>query len=106
MLGGYEAQGAGACGIVVRPAKLIDELMVDIEKRIADNMLPALRGAIAAQLGEPIKDNWSIEVDAKDPQTLNFHYPAALTARDYLGVTYITHRVKLESARAAMAITL
>ncbi|RVD45995.1 nucleotidyl transferase AbiEii/AbiGii toxin family protein, partial [Mesorhizobium sp. M7A.F.Ca.ET.027.03.2.1] len=77
-------------------AKLIDALMADVEKHIANNMLPALRETIAVQLGEPVKGNWSLEVDANDPQTLNFHYPAALTGQDYQGVTYITPRVKLE----------
>lgn len=77
-------------------AKLIDALMADVETHIADKMLPALREAIAVQLSEPVKGNWSLEIDANDPQTLNFHYPAALTGQDYQGVTYITPRVKLE----------
>ncbi|WP_108610448.1 nucleotidyl transferase AbiEii/AbiGii toxin family protein [Aminobacter sp. MSH1] len=77
-------------------AKLIDALMAEVEKHIANNMLPALREAIAAQLAEPVKGNWSLEVDANEPQTLNFHYPAALTGQAYQGVTYITPRVKLE----------
>lgn len=79
-----------------RSAKLIDALMADVETHIADKMLPALREAIAVQLSEPVKGNWSLEIDANDLQTLNFHYPAALTGQDYQGVTYITPRVKLE----------
>ena len=76
--------------------RLIEELMLDVGNHIAGKVLPALRVAIGAQLGEPDKTGWSIEVDADDPQTVNFHYPAALTGQEYQGVAYITPRVKLE----------
>ena len=77
-------------------AKLIDELMLDVEKHIAGKVLPALRDSITTQLGEAAKAGWSLEIDGNDQQTLNFHYPAALAQPEYQGITYITPRVKLE----------
>lgn len=59
-------------------AKLIDELMIDVEKHLTGKLLPALRDSITAQLGESSKAGWSLEIDGIDPQTLNFHYPPAL----------------------------
>jgi hypothetical protein len=68
----------------------------DVEKHIADKLLPALRAAIVQELGEPQNDEWSLSVDAADAQTLNFHYPVALPTAEYQGMAYITPRVKLE----------
>ncbi|RWB32221.1 MAG: nucleotidyl transferase AbiEii/AbiGii toxin family protein [Mesorhizobium sp.] len=79
-----------------RARQLIDELVGDVEKHIADRLLPALRAAIIRELGEPQHDEWSLSIDAADSQTLNFHYPAALPAVEYQGMAYITPRVKLE----------
>lgn len=76
--------------------RLIEELMLDVGKHITGRTLPALQVAIAAQLGEPKEAGWSLEVDADDPQTVNFRYPAALAGQEYQGVAYITPRVKLE----------
>lgn len=76
--------------------KLIEELVSDVEKHIAEKLLPALRTAIAQQLGEPTKGEWSLEIDADDAQTVNFQYPTALPAAEYEGMAYITPRVKLE----------
>jgi hypothetical protein len=50
----------------------------DVEKHIAEKLLPALRTAIVQQLGKPTKGEWSLEIDAHDAQTVNFHYPTAL----------------------------
>lgn len=79
-----------------KAGQLIDELVGDVEKHIADKLLPALRLAIEQQLGTAQKDEWSLSIDADDPQTLNFHYPPALPAAQYQGMAYITPRVKLE----------
>lgn len=79
-----------------KAGKLVDDLVADVEKHIAEKLLPALRAAIAQQLGEPKNDEWSLSIDADDPQTLNFHYPPALPEGDYQGMAYITPRVKLE----------
>ena len=79
-----------------KAGQLIDDLIADVEKHIAEKLLPALRSAIVEQLGEPKNAEWSLSIDADDPQTLNFHYPPALLAGEYQGMAYITPRVKLE----------
>jgi hypothetical protein len=77
-------------------ARLIDDLVGDVERHIAEKLLPALRAAIVEQLGEPSNGEWSLEIDAGDAQTVNFHYPTALPAAEYEGMAYITPRVKFE----------
>ncbi len=76
--------------------RLIDDLVGDVEYHIAEKLLPALRAAIVQQLGEPADGEWSLEIDAGDAQTVNFHYPTALPAAEYEAMAYITPRVKLE----------
>ncbi|RWP23112.1 MAG: hypothetical protein EOR02_32930 [Mesorhizobium sp.] len=68
-----------------KAGQLIDDLVADVEGHIADKLLPALRAAIVQQLGEPKNDEWSLSIDADDPQTVNFHYPPALPAGEYQG---------------------
>lgn len=77
-------------------ARLIDDLVGDVGRHIAGKLLPALRVAIVEQLGEPANSEWTLEIDASDAQTVNFHYPTALPAAEYEGMAYITPRVKLE----------
>lgn len=77
-------------------ARLIDDLVGDVERHIAEKLLPALRAAIVEQLGEPVNGKWTLEIDADDAQTVNFHYPTALPAAEYEGMAYITPQVKLE----------
>lgn len=77
-------------------ARLIDDLVGDVERHIADKLLPALRAAIVGQLGEPTNGEWKLEIDSADSQTVNFHYPTALPVSEYAGMAYITPRVKLE----------
>jgi hypothetical protein len=79
-----------------KAAQLIQDLVGDVEAHIAGKLLPALRAAITEQLGEPSNGNWSLQIDADDAQTVNFHYPIALPAAEYEGMAYITSRVKLE----------
>jgi len=79
-----------------KAGQLIEDLVSDVEKHIAEKLLPALRAAIVQQLGEPTKGGWSLEIDANDVQTVNFHYPTALPPVEYEGMAYITPRVKLE----------
>ncbi|MCZ7497427.1 nucleotidyl transferase AbiEii/AbiGii toxin family protein (plasmid) [Aminobacter sp. SR38] len=76
--------------------KLIEALVSDVERHIAEKLLPALRSAIVEQLGEPSEGKWSLEIDANDAQTVNFHYPPALASSEYESMAYITPRVKLE----------
>jgi len=77
-------------------ARLIDDLAGDVERHIAERLIPALRAAIVEQLGEPANGEWALGIDAGDAQTVNFHYPTALPAAEYEGMAYITPRVKLE----------
>ncbi|OAH19927.1 hypothetical protein AX289_28670 [Methylorubrum populi] len=77
-------------------ARLIDDLVGDVERHIAERLVPALRAAIVEQLGEPANGEWTLEIDAGDAQTVNFHYPTALPTTEYEGMAYITPRVKLE----------
>lgn len=77
-------------------ARLIDDLVGDVERHIAEKLLPALRAAIVEQLGEPANGEWTLEIDASDAQIVNFHYPTALPVAEYEGMAYITPRVKFE----------
>jgi hypothetical protein len=77
-------------------ARLIDELVDDVTRHIAEKLVPALRAAIVEQIGDPVNGEWSLEIDASDAQTVNFHYPTALPTTEYEGMAYITPRVKLE----------
>jgi len=77
-------------------ARLIEDLVGDVERHIAEKLLPALRAAIVGQLGEPTNGEWRLEIDAGDAQTVNFHYPTALPVTEYEGMAYITPHVKLE----------
>jgi hypothetical protein len=66
--------------------KLIDDLVRDVEKHVAEKLIPALRTEIAKHLGEPTDGEWSLEIDESDPQTVNFHYPTALPKEEYEGM--------------------
>jgi hypothetical protein len=67
-----------------KAGQLIDDLVADVEKHIAEKLLPTLRAAIIEQLGEPKNGEWSLSIDADDPQTLNFHYPPARLRQNML----------------------
>lgn len=79
-----------------KAAKLIDDLVRDVEAHITNQLLPALQSAFVKELGDPSAGGWSLLIDPDDPQTLNFHYPAAFATSEYAGMSYITPRVKLE----------
>lgn len=57
-----------------KTSQLIDDLVSDVERHIADKLLPALHAAIVEHLGEPAAGAWSLEIDPNDAQTVNFHY--------------------------------
>ncbi|CDZ42289.1 Nucleotidyl transferase, PF08843 family [Neorhizobium galegae bv. officinalis] len=76
--------------------QLIDDLVADVERHIADKLLPALRAAIIDQLGDSEVGGWTLGIDPNDKQTINFHYPTVLPSSEYEGMAYITPRVKLE----------
>jgi hypothetical protein len=68
----------------------IEDLQAACVTCISESLLPALSAKMASILGST-KD-WSIEVDALDPQTLLFHYPQAGTSE----LSYIKPSVKIE----------
>lgn len=68
----------------------IEDLQAACVTCIRESLLPALSTKMASILGST-KD-WSIEVDALDPQTLLFHYPQAGTSE----LSYIKPSVKIE----------
>ncbi len=53
--------------------RLIGDLVSDVERHVAEKLLPALRVAIVEQLGEPANGEWSLDIDGCDAQTVNFH---------------------------------
>jgi predicted nucleotidyltransferase component of viral defense system len=77
-------------------AKLIDDLVGDVEKHIAQKLMPALITAIKKHLGDPKNGEWSLGIDEHDRQTVIFQYPTALSKEEYEGMAYVTPRVKLE----------
>jgi hypothetical protein len=76
--------------------KLIENLVGDVEKHIAEKLMPAFCESIVRHLGEPAKGGWSLEIDASDRRTVNFYYPTALSVQEYADLAYIAPRVKLE----------
>ncbi len=94
---GYGDRDPETEGISRKKARqLIEDLVADVERHIADKLLPALLGAITDQLGAPETGKWTLEIDPTDSQTINFHYPTVLPSSEYEGMAYITPRVKLE----------
>ncbi len=101
--GSISGRQPSSCRNFGRPS-LARPALAEASLHIADKLLPALRSAIVAQLGEPTIGEWSLEIDASDAQTVNFDYPTVLPASEYQGTAYITPRVKLEfGARGAGA---
>jgi hypothetical protein len=76
--------------------RLIEELQESVRRHISDNLYPALHAAIVNQLGEPAGGGWSLDIDGKDAQTVNFRYPPVFAQETYGGLSYITPRVRLE----------
>lgn len=79
-----------------KAARLIAELVTDVETHIVRRFLPALSAEFACHLGESADGAWQLAIDPDDAQTVNFHYPPAFADPDYAGMSYITPRVKLE----------
>ncbi|MCP3387694.1 nucleotidyl transferase AbiEii/AbiGii toxin family protein [Bradyrhizobium sp. CCGB12] len=76
--------------------RLIEDLVADVEKHIADVVLPTLTAAIAGELGPADQAGWSLTIEPGHPQNLIFEYPSSLSAGDYAGFAYMSRRVKLE----------
>jgi len=79
-----------------KTARLIADLVADVETHVAERLLPALQAEFARHLGDPADGGWSLEIDPNDAQTVNFQYPPAFGGTDYASMSYITPRVKLE----------
>lgn len=73
-----------------RREKLLDEMMASCRAYIAGPFLDALRDRCAGILGE--SDDWSVELSASDPNTVEYAYPQAELAP----VRYIRPRILLE----------
>lgn len=69
----------------------LEELATACARKIATELLPALRARATAVLGS---DGWSITVSDDDPQTVLFRYPTLLPALP--GTAYISREVKIE----------
>ncbi|VIO68799.1 hypothetical protein CI1B_23630 [Bradyrhizobium ivorense] len=76
--------------------RLIEDLVADVEKHIADVVLPSLTAAIAGELGPATQAGWSLTIESGHPQNLIFEYPSSLSNGDYAGFAYMSRRVKLE----------
>ena len=82
-------------GSAKKAAKLIEQLVADVQAHVAGPFLATLRETVAQQLGLD-QGHWSLAIDAADPQTVNFRYPSSLTRRDYASIAYANPIVRLE----------
>ena len=67
------------------------DLAAACSRKIATEILPALRARAAATLGD---QGWAIAVDPEDSQTLRFTYPSDVSAA--MPDTYVRREVKIE----------
>jgi hypothetical protein len=76
----------------------VEGLMAACQQKIADKLMPALRGAIQGKI--PRADNWSLLPDESDPdkQTLLFDYPSSLPPTES---DYVRRAVKIEMGARA-----
>ena len=75
--------------------RMLEKLVDTCISMIRDQFLPQLREAIAKALGESTQE-WSLEIDADDPQAILFHYPSSSTRGASAGMGYLRPLVKLE----------
>jgi hypothetical protein len=68
----------------------LDALRDTCTKCIRENLLPALKTKLTEQL--PSDQDWSLEIDSHDPQTILFHFPQAGSP----GISYIQPSVRIE----------
>lgn len=68
----------------------LEALQEACKTRIRETLLPALRNEMARRLGT--ESGWSMEIDARDPQTILFHFPQAGAQ----GLSYIAPSVRIE----------
>jgi hypothetical protein len=94
--GGANEPEAGASN--KEKQRRIEALRAACQKKIANELLPALEAAIQVKVGR--KEKWSLRTDDEDPdqQTLLFEYPTSF-ATDTTG--YICRLVKIEMGARA-----
>lgn len=93
---GYAADRDPARAASAKKAeRLIEQLVADVQAHVAASFLPALRAAVARELG-PEGEPWGLAVDGRDPQTVNFRYPPSLAGRDYADLAYVSPVIRLE----------
>ena len=73
-----------------RRANILDEMMAECRRYIGGEFLDALRARCEGLLGAA--EAWSLGVSAKDPNSVEFRYPAASTRN----LDYVTPQVVLE----------
>lgn len=97
-LGFGGANDPEAAGSNQEQRRRIAALKVACQRKIGDELLPALRGVIAPRIREG--EMWALVSDADDPdqQTLLFRYPSALPAT---APGYIRQAVKIEMGARA-----
>lgn len=78
-------------GINARRRRL-DTLGKNCTKYIRETFVPSLNKVCQNKLSE----DWVIEIDAEDPQTILFQYPQSLSTADYENLGYIRPAVRLE----------
>ena len=76
----------------------LEALTETCQRVIRDKLLPQLRMAFSAALGEPASTSWDVELAKDDPdgQTLLFHYPVANRSHAADEPAYIQPAVRLE----------
>lgn len=74
--------------------RLLKELREECVRYLRETLVPALEGAFSGIIGEP--DNWALEADTQDDQTINFTFPPSLATTEYGSFSYISPIVRLE----------
>ena len=74
--------------------RLLRELQEECVRYLRETLVPTLKVAYSGIIGEP--DNWTLEADAEDDQTINFTFPSSLATREYSTFSYISPIVRLE----------
>ena len=93
---GYEHDPEAGTPSGKEMGRRIEAFVKELEKHIANTLLPALRNSIEQHLGSPDVASWRLELDEDNPQCINFFYPTALSQSDYSDVGCIKPRVRLE----------
>ncbi len=74
--------------------RLLTELQESCARHVVTKLIPALKGSFSQIIGE--SDEWLLETDAADDQTVNFTFPTSPATGDYGSFGYINPIVRLE----------